>query len=210
MLFVGKVNYVTFASLRSIVYLVLANQDQIVDWIKDQITNALKVRSWIGSRIGSRIRSRIGSRTRSRTVHSFYSLNVICSTVHACYTVETDCSVFKCSFSQLAFNILLLLKNPPWFNYELIIAAFIHLVIYLIHNVLFHPYFDPVIPPVIRSVIRSTIWLSTPIILPPALALNTNLGLDNSRRYDQPHSTSFNNFATPALPWYCGSITLLV
>lgn len=202
MLLVGKVSYVTFASLRSIVYLVLANQDQIVDWIKDQITNALKIRLWIGSRIGSR--------TRSRTVHSFYSLNVICSTVHACYTVETDCSVFKCSFSQLAFNILLFLKNPPWFHYELIIAAFIHLVIYLIHNVLFHPYFDPVIPPVIRSVIWSTIWLSTPIILPAALALNTNLGLNNSHRYDQPHSTSFNNFATPALPWYCGSITLLV
>ena len=34
----------------------------------------------------------------------------------------------------------------------------------------------------------------------PCFDTLTNLGLDNSRRYGQPHSSSFNNFATLALP----------
>lgn len=78
-LYVGKVNHVTFASLRSIVL------------------------PGIGE---TRIRSWIRSRTRSRTVHtSSNNLNVICSPILACYTIETDCSAVKCSFSQLGFNI---------------------------------------------------------------------------------------------------------
>ena len=78
-LYVGKVNHVTFASLRSIVL------------------------PGIGK---TRIRSRIRSRTRSWTVHtSSNNLNVICSPILACYTIETDCSAVKCSFSQLGFNI---------------------------------------------------------------------------------------------------------
>ena len=56
----------------------------------------------------------------------------------------------------------------------------------------FHPYFNPVIRSVIQSVIRpvirSAIWSMTPIVLPLCFDTLTNLGLDNSRRYGQPHS----------------------